>query len=80
MLLPVILKENLVWLIKKRCLGFFCGISELQNVPLNDTTKNPKQCFLTSQSRFYFKINNINPKCLHDDQYKTWYVAYMYIV
>lgn len=33
-----------------------------------------------SQSRFYFQVNNINPKCLHDDQYETWYVAYMYIV
>ena len=61
-------------------LRIFCGIIEWQILPLNDTTKIPKQRFLMSQSRFYFKINNINPKCLHDDQYKTWYVAYMYIV
>ena len=42
-------------------LRIFCGISELQNVPLNDTTKNPKQRFLMSQSRFTLKLTTSTP-------------------
>lgn len=53
-------------------LRIFCGIIKWHILQLTDTTKNPKQRFLMSQTRFSFKItgNNIKPKCLRDDHWR----------
>ena len=50
-------------------LRIFCGIIKWHILQLTDTTKNPTQRFLMSQTRFSLKItgNNIKPKRLRDD-------------
>ena len=61
------------WLARSETLlRIFCGIIKWHILQLTDTTKNPKQRFLMSQTRFSFKItgNNIKPKCLRDDHWR----------